>query len=256
MSRTPKVLSRCAALSFAGVVLSCPAAQAGSIALENQLPIPASCVVRSRFGDPFENQQVNPVYEDELFDVGLAAAATYVKQLPIGLWPVQVRLGSFAIAYSVSPLFITLDVECHVGHPGAEGHDHAATFVNPDYWPSIGGHGDHRRSRDARDDTRRSAVSTFRVELPRRAGNYALKTYTPADHTAFLLRLRAADEMSTAAQLLAGAQLAIELSAMPLLYDGSPLRYAPMPLGWFKMVPAPVDAGWPSPLGRALHDAL
>ena len=242
MSRFPQVLSRCAALSFAGVVLSGPAAQAGSIALENTLPIPASCVVRSLLGDPFENQHDNPVYEDELFDVGLAAAASYVKQLPIGQWPMQVRLGSYAIAYSVSPSFIKLDVQCHVGYAGAVGHDHAATFVNPDYWASLGAHGDDRRSRDGRDDTRRSAVSTLRIELPRRVGTYPLYTYTPTDHTAFQLSLRAADELSTAAQLLAGAPLAIELSAMPLLYDGSPLNNAPMPLGWFKMVPAPAGA--------------
>ena len=254
MSRSPQVRSRCATLSVVGIALSCPAAQAGSIALENQLPIPASCVVRSLFGDPFENQQLNPVYEDELFDVGLAAAGSYVKQLPIGQWPVQVRLGSFGIAYSVSPHFIKLDVRCHVGHSGAEGHDHAATFVNPDYWASIGEHGDDRRSRDGRADARPG--STFRIELPRRTGIYPLNSYTPADHTAFQLSLRAADELSSPAQLRAGAQLAIELSATPLLYDDSPLRTAPMPLGWFKMVPAPDDVGWPSSLGRALHDNL
>ncbi|OIQ87633.1 hypothetical protein GALL_305200 [mine drainage metagenome] len=260
MSRSSNALPRCAALLMACAALAGQAAQAGMIMLENQLPVAASCAVHALFGDPFEDPRVNPVYEDELFDVRLRPATSCLQDLPIGQWPVQLRLDSFANAYSVSPLFIKLSVKCHVGAVDAEGHERVATFVNPDYWESEGDVGDEEPRRDQSGDhpwgeLSRSGGSTFRIDPPRR-GIYKLSTYTPTDYTLFRLRLQPADAGATAAQLLAGAPLTLELSAMPLLFDGSPLHAAPLQLGSFGMVPAPDDDGEPSSSGWAPHDPL
>lgn len=260
MSRTSNAAVRCVTVLIAATALVGQAAQAGVIILENHLPVAASCVVRSLFGDPFGNQRDNPVYEDELFDVRLLPTTSFLQEVPIGQWPVQVRLGTLGIPYSTSLYFIKLDMKCHVARPGAMGHDYVATFVNPDYWPSEGDDDVEERLVDDGDESLRSGGSTFRIDPPRRVGTYKLDTYTPTDHTRFVLRLRPAADAATATQALADAGAdappAIELGAMPLLSDGSPLRAAMLPLGSFTMVAAPDDDGEPSSYRAVSRNSL
>jgi hypothetical protein len=221
MCRSSNAASRCAALLMAGAALACPVAQAGMVVLENQLPVAASCVVETRFGVDFDAEGLGVLQHAQLLDTQLVPSSTHVVPVATGLWPVQLRFDRFGTPYTVSPSFIDLELRCRVGQ-----HDHAAVFANPDFWEGAGAvHSDD---------------STSSLGRERYTDTHALPNYTPTDRTGFVARLVAESEQATAAQLLEGASVAVELSAMPLLANGAPLHDAPRWIGRFKMVTSPL----------------
>ncbi len=226
------------------------------VVLQNQLPIPVSCVVSAMFGDPYDTGADDPLYEEDLIDVRLVPGAAQIANLPLGQWPVQLRSDALGIPYSASSKFIALDLKCRIGPRGVGGHDHLATFVNADYWDGEHPVGVAPRRPGELAGASVGRASTLRIDPQLHPGSHALKSYTPTDYTAFVVALRAAGDAVSATQLLAGAAPFIVLSAIPLQADGTPLRAALLPLGHFRMEPPPVDDGAGPPSAPALSETL
>ena len=224
MSKSSNAVSRCATLLMACTTLASQAAQAGMIVLENQLPVPTSCVVEARYGAEFDPKGLGVLYKAQLLDTLLLPGTTHVAPVRPGQWPVQLRFDGFGAPYTVSPPFIDLELRCRVGE-----HEHAAVFANPDFLK--GGAVVH------------SADPTSGRDSARYMDAHVLPTYTPTDRTGFVARLMPEDELASAAQLLEGAPVAVELSAMPLLGNGAPLHDAPRWIGRFNMGPPQADGG-------------
>ena len=128
MSKSSNAVSRCATLLMACTTLASQAAQAGMIVLENQLPVPTSCVVEARYGAEFDPKGLGVLYKAQLLDTLLLPGTTHVAPVRPGQWPVQLRFDGFGAPYTVSPPFIDLELRCRVGE-----HEHAAVFANPDF---------------------------------------------------------------------------------------------------------------------------
>ena len=225
MRRSLNAASRCATRLLAGAVLAGQAAQAGVVVLENQLPLAASCVVDTSFVADFDANGLGKLHEVQLLDTQLAPGSTHVVPAVPGQLPVQLRFDRDGAPYTASPPFIDLGLRCRVGE-----HEHAVLFVNPDFRD---GEGVVRSADSASSPTSNSAPA-------RGTAPHALPSYTPTDRTGFVARLVPEHEETTATQLLAGAPVAVELSAMPLLGNGAPLRDAPHWIGRFKMASAPL----------------
>ena len=254
MDISSNALTRCALLVLAGAALAAPAAHAGSIVLQNQLPIAASCAVVSPYGDSFDAEGLGLFNEAELLDARLESGSTHLVHVQKGLWPVMLRADAHGNTYSMSPHFISLIVLCEIGDALTGRVEQLAEFVNEDFWvgpPRLLPENPLEDSADSLPDRE----PTFRIDPPWHPGKHKLSSYTPNDNTVFVARLQAADPTATAAQLLAGAPWVVELSAIPQLFDGSALHTTPIVLGRFPMAPPLDDDGDISSSGAASQEA-
>ena len=255
MDISSKVLTRCALLVLAGAALAAPVAHAGSIVLQNQLPIAASCVVTTEYGGSFNQKGLGLLYEDELLDARLETGSTHVVPVPMGRWPVMLRADERGNSYSMSPYFINFAVMCEIGDARTGRVEQLADFTNEDFWKGPAQHHQPENPLSDNEGSFAAREATFRIDPPWHAGSHKLSSYTPNDNTVFVARLQAADPTATAAQLLAGAPWVVELSAIPQLFDGSALHTTPIVLGRFPMAPPLDDDGDISSSGVASQEA-
>ncbi len=229
MPRSTTVIARRVATLMACAVLFDQAASAGIVALHNDLPVPAFCAAETFFSDaPRANGQPGPQYL-QLFSAQLAPGASQVVHVPAGTWPSSVSFDADGVPFSSSRYFGTLLLSCGTRPAGAGGSEYVVRLINTEGYVAL--------------ESVHGSDSTFRIGPEIFDGNYELKSYTPNDDTAFVVRLGARDALATAEQLRAGAPLSIAVNAMPLLPDGSALFDEAIALGRYALVTPQDDSG-------------